>query len=170
MGFGLTPYWVEKINAIRPTGAEATIIVVSDIEKSILLRFHIKIIASIGWRTTLKITIKYDILICVFSNLWESIMPAAKRAQGAADSETKSKDLEIVIGNLISKKMIIKPITNANNGMFENCLRKMVFKLNFWNFIQSKIIKLITRNITSNPIIAIIGFIKLASYSFRAIG
>jgi len=49
MGFGLTPYWVEKINAIRPTGAEATIIVVSDIEKSILLRFHIKIMASIGW-------------------------------------------------------------------------------------------------------------------------
>ena len=38
----------EKINAIRPTGAEATIIVVSETEKSILLRFHIKIIASIG--------------------------------------------------------------------------------------------------------------------------
>ena len=58
IGLGFTPYWVEKINAIKPTGAEATIIVVSETEKSILLRFHIKIIASIGWRITLKITIK----------------------------------------------------------------------------------------------------------------
>ena len=48
--------------------------------------------------------------------------------------------------------------------MFKN----YIFK--FLNFIKSNIIKLITRKITSNPIIAIIGSIILGPYSFRAIG
>ena len=48
IALGLTSYWVEKIKAIKPTGAEATIIVVSDIENSIPLKFHIIKIAIIG--------------------------------------------------------------------------------------------------------------------------
>ena len=41
IALGFTPYWVEKINAINPTGADATMMVVSANEKSILSKFHI---------------------------------------------------------------------------------------------------------------------------------
>ena len=48
IALGFTPYWVEKINAINPTGADATMMVVSAKEKSILSKLHIMKINKIG--------------------------------------------------------------------------------------------------------------------------
>ena len=42
--------------------------------------------------------IKFEIFISVFSNFWERIIPAAKRAHGAAEFEIKSSALSILIG------------------------------------------------------------------------
>ena len=103
IAFGLIPYWVENINAINPTGAEATIIVVSDISKLISCIVQIINIASNGWSNILKIIIKLEIFFCVFSIWWAKIILAANNAQGAADNDMKFIDLLIDNGNFISK-------------------------------------------------------------------
>ena len=109
MALGFTPYWVEKTKAINPTGAAATIIVVSEVENSMLFIFHIIKIAKSGWSTTLNRIIKFEILSCVFSNFWASIIPAAKSAHGAAEPDMNSKDLLKAIGSFISIKIINNP-------------------------------------------------------------
>ena len=129
IALGLTSYWVEKIKAIKPTGAEATIIVVSDIENSIPLKFHIIKIAIIGCKKILNPIIKLETLSSVFSIFCESIIPAAKSAHGAADPEINSKALSILRGKLRSRKIMNKPVRSANRGKFDNCL-KIIF-LNF---------------------------------------
>ena len=81
---GFTPYWLENINEINPTGADATIIVFSEILKSILFIFQIINIAKNGWSIILKIIIRLEICF-FFSIFWARIIPAANNAQGAAD-------------------------------------------------------------------------------------
>ena len=114
--------------------------------------------------------IKFEILSCVFSNFWASIIPAAKSAHGAAEPDMNSKDLLKAIGSFISIKIINNPTSRAISGRFVNCFKTMFFELMFFNVIKSKIIKFKTRNTTSNPIMLIIGAINASSYSFKAIG
>ena len=66
MALGFTQYWVEKIKAINPTGEAATIIVVSEVENSILFIFHIINLAKSGWSITLNRIIKFETLSCFF--------------------------------------------------------------------------------------------------------
>ena len=72
IAFGLTSYWVEKTRAIKPTGAAATIIAVSDIENSISFKFHITNIAINGCNKILNPIIKLDIFKSVFSIFCEN--------------------------------------------------------------------------------------------------
>ena len=73
--------------------------------------------------------IKFEIFISVFSNFWERIIPAAKRAHGAAEFAIKSSALSILIGISISKKIIVKPKTSANSGRLDNCFINIFYRL-----------------------------------------
>ena len=127
IAFGLTLYWAEKTRAINPTGAAATIIVVSDIENSISFKCHIIKIATNGCKKILNPMIKLETFSSVCSIFWESIIPAAKRAQGAADPEINSKALFTLVGKSISKKRTNKPVRTAKRGRFENCFKIIFF-------------------------------------------
>ena len=115
--------------------------VVSANEKLILSKFHIIKINKTGWRIILNKIIKFEIFISVFSNFWERIIPAAKRAHGAAEFAIKSRALLILIGISISRKIIVKPKISANSGRLENCFINIFFNFRFLNFIRSNIIR-----------------------------
>ena len=83
---GFTPYCVENIKAINPTEIEATIMLVSEILKSMSKIFHIINIDKIGWRIILNKIIKLESCICVFSIFWTSIIPAENKAQTKAEA------------------------------------------------------------------------------------
>ena len=53
--------------------------------------------------------------------------------------------------------------------MLYNCYKNIFLALKFLVVIKSKIIRFITRNIQSKPIIPTIGIIKLSLYSFNPI-
>ena len=75
--------------------------------------------------------IKFEIFISVFSNFWERIIPAAKRAHGAAEFAINSSALSILTGISISSKIIAKPRIRANNGRLENCFMNIFFNFQF---------------------------------------
>ena len=86
---GFTPYCVENIKAINPTEIEATIMLVSEILKSMPKILYIINIAKIGWRIILNKIIKLQSCIFVFSIFWASIMLAKNKAH--VESEAKIK-------------------------------------------------------------------------------
>ena len=100
---GFTPYCVENIKAINPTEIEATIMLVSEILKSMSKIVHIINIDKIGWRIILNKIIKLESCICVLSIFRASIMPAANKAQGESEAEIKLIDQSIKVGISISK-------------------------------------------------------------------
>ena len=105
----------------------------------------------------------------VIAALEEAIAKAAKSNYGEENEvivEINQENGDISI----SRKIIVKPKISANSGRLDNCFKNIFFNFRFLNFIRSNIIRFITKKITSKPIIATIGWIKSASYSFNAIG
>ena len=66
---GFTPYWVEKINAINPTGADATMMVVSANEKSILSKLHIMKINKISYYIFYQIVKNFLLILFIFLSI-----------------------------------------------------------------------------------------------------